>query len=169
MISKLTILFFSAALFAGAQTADQWFNQTAREYIYRNTEEASNLVHRALANYPDDEKLQKLKKLIEEQQEQQQQQQQNQDQNQDQQNQEQSDSSDQQNENQPEQENSEPEQNQEQENEPAEPQEAEQRQPGELSEEEALQLLDAMKQNEQDRRANLHPYLGPPVQVEKDW
>jgi len=26
-----------------------------------------------------------------------------------------------------------------------------------------------MKQDEQDQRANLKPYLGNPVRVEKDW
>lgn len=40
---------------------------------------------------------------------------------------------------------------------------------GEMSEEEAQQLLDAMKQDEQDQRANLKPYLGQPVRVNKDW
>jgi len=44
-----------------------------------------------------------------------------------------------------------------------------QQQAGEMSEEEAQQLLDAMKQDEQDQRANLRPYLGQPVRVNKDW
>ncbi len=43
------------------------------------------------------------------------------------------------------------------------------RQAGEMSEEEARQLLDAMKQDEQDQRMNLKPFLGGPVRVEKDW
>ncbi|HNX53100.1 MAG TPA: VWA domain-containing protein [Pontiellaceae bacterium] len=43
------------------------------------------------------------------------------------------------------------------------------RRAGEMSEEEARQLLDAMKQNEQDQRANLTPFLGGPIRVEKDW
>lgn len=42
-------------------------------------------------------------------------------------------------------------------------------QAGEMSEQEAQQLLDAMKQDEQDQRANLKPFLGGPVRVEKDW
>jgi len=44
-----------------------------------------------------------------------------------------------------------------------------QQQAGEMSEEEAQQLLDAMKQNEKDQRANLRPYLGQPIRVDKDW
>jgi hypothetical protein len=43
------------------------------------------------------------------------------------------------------------------------------KQAGEMSPEEANQLLDAMKQDEQDRRANLKPFLGGPVRVDKDW
>ena len=38
-----------------------------------------------------------------------------------------------------------------------------------MSKEEARQLLDAMKQDEQDQRVNLKPFLGGPVRVEKDW
>ena len=49
------------------------------------------------------------------------------------------------------------------------PQPSRPQQAGEMSEQEAQQLLDAMKQDEQDRRANLKPFLGGPVRVEKDW
>ncbi|MFA5688469.1 MAG: hypothetical protein WC959_04910 [Kiritimatiellales bacterium] len=172
MKRKISILILAAALNSGAETADEWFNKTAREYIYSHTAEASNLVYQALADYPGDEKLLKLKELIEQQQEQQQQ-------NQDQQNNEnqndQSDSSDRtdQQQDQSGQEEQQKEENSQEHEEPAEQNPAKEqpaeRQPGEMSEEEAMQLLDAMKQNEQDRRANLHPYLGPPVRVEKDW
>jgi Ca-activated chloride channel family protein len=55
-------------------------------------------------------------------------------------------------------------QSQDQQQQPAQPKQA-----GEMSEQEAQQLLDAMKQDEQDRRANLKPFLGGPVRVEKDW
>ena len=44
-----------------------------------------------------------------------------------------------------------------------------QQQAGEMSEEEAQQLLDAMKQNEKDQRKKLHPVLGRPIRVDKDW
>jgi len=49
------------------------------------------------------------------------------------------------------------------------PQPSQPQQAGEMSKEEARQLLDAMKQDEQDQRANLKPFLGGPVRVEKDW
>jgi Ca-activated chloride channel family protein len=49
------------------------------------------------------------------------------------------------------------------------PQASQPRQGGEMSKEEAQQLLDAMKQDEQDQRTNLKPFLGGPVRVEKDW
>jgi len=49
------------------------------------------------------------------------------------------------------------------------PQPSQPQQAGEMSKEEARQLLDAMKQDEHDQRANLKPFLGGPVKVEKDW
>ena len=49
------------------------------------------------------------------------------------------------------------------------PQSSQPKQAGEMSKEEARQLLDAMKQDEQDQRVNLKPFLGGPVRVEKDW
>ena len=153
--------------FGSAQTAMELFNPPAKEYIFGNNEVASNLVTQALAKYPDDEKLQKLKELIEQQQEQQDQQ------NQDQQNQDQpdesdpSDSSDQEQQEQDQQQNEQ--QPEEQEPQEAQPSEAQPQQAGEMSEEEAQQLLDAMKQNEKDQRSDLTPYLGQPVRVDKDW
>ncbi len=165
---------------ASAQTAMELFNPAAREYIVGNTAVASNLVSSALTKYPDDEKLQKLKELIEQQQEQQDQNQQNQDQqNQDQQNQDQQ-SQDQQNQNQQDQQQDQSdEQKQQEEQQPSqeeqeqEPQQAQpsqaQQQAGEMSEEEAQQLLDSMKLNEKDQRTDLRPFLGQPVKVDKDW
>jgi len=157
----------------------QLFNPAAKEFIYGNTPVASNLVEQALTKFPDDEKLQKLKKLIEEQkknQDQQKQDQKNKDQNQqdqkqdqkqDQQNQDQQNDQDQ-----PKQDPADsPDQPNpaDQKEPPQDPQPAQPRQAGEMSPEEAQQLLDAMKQDEQDQRANLKPYLGNPVRVEKDW
>jgi hypothetical protein len=162
---------FAVCSVATAQTATELFNPAAREYIYNNTVVASNLVTKALQKFPDDEKLLKLKELIEQQQQQNQQQQdqQNQQSQQDQKNQEQSDSSvpsessDPQKQ-QPEEQQSEEQKPQDQQPAPAQPQQA-----GEMSEEEAKQLLDAMKQNEKDQRQDLRPYLGPPVRVRKNW
>ncbi|MFA7256316.1 MAG: hypothetical protein WC047_01895 [Kiritimatiellales bacterium] len=167
-------------LSASAQTAMQLFNPAAKEYIYGNTPVASNLVEQALIKHPDDEKLLKLKKLIEEQKQNQNQQNQNQDQKQDQpknqdqknqdqqkdqKNQDKQNDQDQQKQNQAQdQKQKDPQQSQNQQQQPAQPKQA-----GEMSPEEAQQLLDAMKQDEQDQRANLTPYLGAPVRVEKDW
>ncbi len=38
-----------------------------------------------------------------------------------------------------------------------------------MSEDEAEQLLDAMRQEEQNKRLQLHPVMGAPVKVDKDW
>ncbi|MBC8206807.1 MAG: hypothetical protein H8E68_06615 [Kiritimatiellaeota bacterium] len=165
----ITVLIFLCG-FASAQTATELFNPAAREYIFGNTPVASNLVTQALAKYPDDEKLQKLKELIEQQQQDQQQQdQQNQhQQDQDQQNQDQKNQQNQDQQNQQNQQNQD-QQNQEQEPQEAQPSPAQPQQAGEMSEEEAQQLLDAMKLNEKDQRQDLRPYLGQPVRVDKDW
>ncbi len=168
---------------ASAQTATTRFNPAAREYIVGNTAAASNLVTSALMEYPDDEKLQKLKELIEQQQEQQDQQnqdqqnqdqqnqdQQNQDQqNQDQQNQDQQDQDQQQDPSDEKQEENQSQDSEQQDPQEAQPSEAQPQQAGEMSEEEAQQLLDSMKQNEKDQRSDLRPYLGQPVRVDKDW
>lgn len=156
-----TVLFAAGSLYG--ETARELFNPPAREYIVGNTAAASNLVTQALQKYPDDEKLLKLKELID----QQQQQQQNQNQkDQQQQNQEQQpDPSDQTD--QPDDPTDQPD--------PAEqpPEQEQPQQPprpaGEMTPEEAEQLLDAMRQNEQDKRTDLRPFLGQPVRVEKDW
>jgi len=41
--------------------------------------------------------------------------------------------------------------------------------PEDMTPEEAEMLLDALKQQEQSQRDRLHPFLGRPVPVEKDW
>jgi ABC-type Zn2+ transport system substrate-binding protein/surface adhesin len=145
-----------------AQTAMQLFNPAAKEFIYGNTPVASNLVEQALTHYPDNEKLLKLKKLIEEQKQNQKQDQQKQKQDQQKQDQQQKDQN--QKDKQQEQDKKDQADQQKDQQQPAQPKQA-----GEMSPEEAQQLLDAMKQDEQDQRANLKPYLGNPVRVEKDW
>ncbi len=167
------LMFVALGSIASAQTAMQLFNPAAKEYIYGNTPVASNLVEQALMKFPDDEKLRRLKKLIEEQkqkQDQQKQDQQNKDQNQkdqkqDQKNQNQQDQQKKQNEDQKQDQADQKQKPDQQQNQ----QSAQPKQAGEMSPEEAQQLLDAMKQDEQDRRANLKPYLGGPVRVDKDW
>lgn len=175
------ILSILIALFLGSTAVAQkavrpLFNPAAKEYIHGNTPVASNLVHQALRKFPESTELQKLKELIEQQQEQKdQQQQQDQQDQQDQKDQE--DQKDQDNEDpsdskdSDEQKDSEPEKPDEpdQEDPQEQPTSAPPRKAGEMTEEEAQQLLDAMKQNEKDQRADLRPYLGQPVRVDKDW
>jgi outer membrane biosynthesis protein TonB len=142
---------------ASAQTVEQLFNPAAREYIYGNTSVASNLVEQALLKFPESEKLQKLKELIDQQNEKKQK---NQPQNRNQPPDNPSDSSEKQNPQNPP-----PDPNKK----PPEQQQNQQPPAGGMSPAEAQQLLDAMKQNERAQRADLRPYLGPPVPVEKDW
>jgi len=187
----LYIIFSITAASASAQTAMELFNPAAREYIVGNNTTASNLVFQALEKYPADEKLLKLKELIEQQQQQDQQQQQeeqdqqNQDKkNQDQQQRENQENQDQQNQDrereQNEQQQQDPDQQQQEEQEQADEQ-AQQAQPsqprqaGQMSEEEAKQLLDAMKLNEKDLRDALRKMMEQSqpnrnrIPVQKDW
>jgi Mg-chelatase subunit ChlI len=173
------LMFVALSSMASAQTAMQLFNPAAKEYIYGNTQVASNLVAQALMKFPGDEKLKDLKKLIEEQkqkQDQPKQNQQNKDQNQKDQKQDQDKNKDQKSQDQQDQQKKQNEdQKQDQADQKQKPDQQQNQQPaqpkqaGEMSPEEAQQLLDAMKQDEQDRRANLKPYLGGPVRVDKDW
>lgn len=150
---------------ASAQTATQLFNPPAKEYIYGNTPVASNLVAEALEKFPQDEKLLNLKKLIEEQQQKQDQQ------KQDQQNQQKDDQNDKKDQKQDQQQDQQQQEDQKKSSDQKQDQQqpAQPKQAGEMSPEEAQQLLDAMKQDEQDQRTNLKPFLGGPVRVEKDW
>lgn len=156
-------------------------------------EQASGLFEQALTLQPGDpdarqnlERALNLKERLEQQKKEQEKQQQNKDQQeqdqsdrqkQDQQQNGQDDKKDQQQgqqkQNQNEQENQQQSSNHPEQSEQKQPDDSEAsaqpRQPGEMSREEAQQLLDAMKQNEQDQRTNLTPFLGGPVQVEKDW
>ena len=129
-----------------------YFHPAASLFIHGDTTSASNLVARGLSLYPEDGKLLRLKELLEQQQEQQQNeddQQQSQDQQQDDQQEDQQDQQDQQ---------------QDQQCQQPEPPSAE-----EMSADEAEQLLDAMRQEEQNKRLQLHPVMGVPLNVEKDW
>ena len=197
LLSALCAFVFFLPARASAQTPTELFNPPAKEYILGNTPVASNLVTQALAKYPDDEKLQKLKKLIEQQQQQNKDQKnkdkQNQDQkkqdqkkqdqkNQDQKKQDQKNKDkqkqdkqkqdqkkqDQKNQDQKKQDQKNKDQ-QEQKPQEAQPSPAQPQQAGQMSEEEAQQLLDAMKLNEKDQRTDLRPFLGQPVRVDKDW
>jgi len=166
---------------AAAEDADQLFNPAAKEYIYGHLPVASNLVYEALNKFPNDENLQKLKKLIEEQQQKDQQKQEQDQKDQDKQDQDkkdqnkqdqqQKDQQKQDQQNQQDQDQSEQSDQTDQANQnKEEPQPAQPQQAGEMSPQEAQQLLDAMKQNEKDQRSSLRLYyLGQPIRVDKDW
>jgi outer membrane biosynthesis protein TonB len=163
MKKRATILMLTglavAAVAANPEADSTYFHPAASFFIQGNTAGASNLVARGLAEFPDDGKLKRLKELLENKQQQDQQkndQQQDQEQQDQQQDQEQQD----QNQNDPQQD---PADQQDQQQQP-EPQRAEQ-----MSQDEAERLLDAMKQEEKNKRLELHPVMGRPVQVDKDW
>ncbi|VGO17858.1 hypothetical protein PDESU_06460 [Pontiella desulfatans] len=182
MKTLATILFLAVALPALAQTTNDvadidstYFHPAASMYIHGDTASASNLVVQGLAHYPENGKLLRLKELIDQQQEQNQDQddqQQNQDQqNEQDQNQDQQQDQDQQNQdeqqNEQDQQQNQDQQQQDQQQDPQQQQEpprAEQ-----MSQDEAERLLDAMKQEEENKRLQLHPVLGAPVKVDKDW
>ncbi len=129
-----------------------YFHPAASHYIHGDATSASNLVTKGLSLFPKDGKLLRLKELLDQQQEQQQNE--NQDQSQDQDKpQDQKDQQEQQQD-----------QQEDQQQEQPEPPSAE-----EMSEDEAKQLLDAMRQEEQNKRLQLHPVMGAPVKVDKDW
>ena len=147
-----------------------YFHPAASLYIQGNMDGASNLVERGLAAFPDDGKLKRLKELLENQQ---QEEQQDQDQQDQQQNEDEEQEQEQQDQNQDEQEQDQDEQEQQdqqqneseqQDQQQPEPQRAEQ-----MSQDEAERLLDAMKQEEKNKRLELHPVMGRPVKVDKDW
>lgn len=163
MKKRATILLFTGlavAAFADNPAVDStYFHPAASLYIKGDITAASNLVTRGLTDFPDDGKLKRLKELIEQQQ--QNEQNQDQDQQQDQKEQDQNEQDEeQQQQNEPDHEQQDPTDQQQQ----PEPQRAEQ-----MSEDEAERLLDAMKQEEKNKRLELHPVMGRPVQVDKDW
>ena len=152
-----------AALADNLESDSAYFHPAASLFIQGNTAGASNLVARGLAEFPDDGKLKRLKELLENQD--QDQDQQNQDQEQDQQNQDQDQDQEQdQQEQDQEQDQQEQDQNDQQQQQQPEPQRAEQ-----MSQDEAERLLDAMKQEEKNKRLELQPVMGRPVNVDKDW
>lgn len=150
LVSIFILSLIATSVFSDSDESDaQYFHPAASLYIQGDSAGASNLVVKGLSLYPDDGKLKRLKELLDQQQEQKDQEK-NQEQNNEQQNQE-------------DQNQSEPNEQQEKQP-PPEQQSAEQ-----MSEDEAKQLLDAMRQEEQNKRRQLHPVLGAPVKVDKDW
>jgi outer membrane biosynthesis protein TonB len=159
MKKRATILILTglavAAVADDLEYDSAYFHPAASLYIQGNMAGASNLVARGLAEFPDDGKLKRLKELLENQQEDQQKQDQEQQEDQEQ-DQKQQDQEAQDQEPQDQQQNDQQQQ--------PEPQRAEQ-----MSQDEAERLLDAMKQEEKNKRLELHPVMGRPVNVDKDW
>ena len=162
----LGIFVVSSPVFSEEEEIDAtYFHPAASDYIQGNSSSASNLVAQGLTLFPEDKKLLRLKKLLDQQQEQEQEQK-----NQEQQNQEQQEQQDQEKnkEKEPQQED-----NEQQKDPPQEDQQAEESPPTntaeEMSQDEAEQLLDAMRQEEKNKRLQLHPVMGTPVKVDKDW
>lgn len=149
------ILLIGTLLGTSAARADEtdidatYFHPAASHYIHGDSTSASNLVAKGLSLFPEDGKLKRLKELLEQQQEQQpNEQNQDQEQQQDQQ---------------------QNEQNQDQDQPQDQPQQPEPPSAEQMSADEAEQLLDAMRQEEQNKRLQLHPVMGAPVRVDKDW
>ncbi len=159
----LSILFLSLATMSIlANTAErdaEFFHPAANLYIQGEASSSSNLVAKGLSIYPKDGKLLRLQELLEKQQEQEQQQK-----DQQQENQEKNKAQNEPPKNQEEQENQNPPEPSEEPQQPPEPKAAEQ-----MTADEAKQLLDAMRQEEKNKRMRLQPILGKPVNVDKDW
>lgn len=154
-MKNILLLFFISfvAVSLQAQSADDFFHQSAQAYIHSDLQTAKQLVLEGLNRYPNDPKLNELKDKLEE--EEQNQQQQNQ--NQQNQNQDQEQEQEQQNQQQDQQQNEEDEQeqqNQQQEgqneSEPKEPEEGEAVQSKEISKEDAEKILKALAQKEKE-------------------
>jgi len=148
-----------AALADNPEVDSTYFHPAASLYIHGDTVAASNLVEQGLAVFPDDGKLKRLKELLEKQQQQDKNEQDKNQQDQEKQDQQQDQPTDPQD-----QEPSERNEDQADQQEQPEPQRAEQ-----MNQDEAERLLDAMKQEEKNKRLDLHPVMGRPVNVDKDW
>lgn len=146
----------------GGADAEALFHPAARDYIVGLIDEAEKKVDDALRQFPDDRRLLRLKELIE----QQRQQEQQPDSQPDPADPSPSDSAEPHEPSEPEDPEGAPD-----EVSPPEPSEqmAEPEEATSWDKEEALRILDAMRQNEQDQRRDLRPVLGPPERVEKDW
>ncbi len=172
----IPILILGCTLNGLAELADSdatYFHPAASLYIHGDSSNSSNLVAKGLSIFPEDGKLLRLKELLDQQQEQQQEQD-NQDQQQDDQQQEQDDQQDPQQDDQQQEQDDQQDQQEEQENQQEDQNQEQQEQPEppraeQMSQDEAERLLDAMKQEEETKRLQLHPVMGAPIKVDKDW
>ncbi len=150
-----------------------YFHPAASLYIQGDTTSASNLVAKGLSIYPDNGKLKRLKELLEKQQKQDQKDkdnQQNKDKDKDKDKDKKKQDQDQDKKKDDKKQDQDKKQNQ-QENKDQQQQQPPEPQPSteQMSKDEAEQLLDAMRQEEQNKRMQLHPVFGAPVKVDKDW
>lgn len=178
-----TILMLALAAAAYAQNGEvdvdaTYFHPAASLYIHGDSQSSSNLVAQGLAQFPDDGKLLRLKELLDKQQQKNQDNKDNQqDQNKDQkdQNKDQQKQQDQNKDQQQQDQNKDQQQKQQDQNQDQQQQDEQQEQQAEppraeqMSQDEAKRLLDAMKQEEENKRLQLHPVMGAPVKVDKDW
>jgi Ca-activated chloride channel family protein len=146
ILASLNLLLLATPA-ANAQTADDFFNGGAQFYISNNIPAALEKTESGLKLYPNDEKLQKLEKLLKQRQQSQQNQKQNQSQQQQSQQQKNQQQQNQANQNQ----NSRQQQNaQQQQSQSAREKSGEEKEQGNaMSPQEAKQLLDAQKGDEQ--------------------
>ena len=173
-MNSYTLIFMLIPFLSLANVDHDYFHPAASAFIHGETTTASNRVELGLQRYPNEPKLMQLKKLIEQQEHQEQQEQQEQQpdsedpsQNQQDQSQESDSSQQQMDTNDP----SEPS--------PETPSQSDERmtsesspsmpQAEEMSPEEAQRLLDAMRQDEENKRSQLKPIMGAPFNVERDW
>jgi hypothetical protein len=189
----LTMAFFVISMNGFGQTANEFFNKAANEYIYQGDEVALNTIGAGLSIHPNDQPLTNLKEKIEKEKEQQEQKQ-NQEQEQQEQQEQQEEQEEQQNQEQQEQQNQEQEQQEQEESDDAEKkdqseqaQEQETEEEGEemeqppqsrsekleelnLTEEKARMILEAMKNNEiQYIQQNKRKATKKPDSNKPDW
>jgi len=162
-------------------TPKDYFNRGSAQFIKGHRDEALAEVNSGLQLYPDDYYLQALKKAIEENKQQQQNQdqqkkdQQKKDQDQKDQDKKDQDQKKQDQANQDKQEEDQKKDQEKQDQKDEQKQDKDQEQQAEpvkaedMTKEEAMQLLDALKQQEQADREKIRVSVGAPVPVEKDW
>lgn len=166
------------SLSAGQSTADDYFNQAAKEYVKADRLTALRTLDKGLREFPQDPKLRKLAEELlknEQQKQQQQQQQQQEQQKQEQQQQEQQRNEQQQTE----QEQASQQENAQEKEEREREQRAEdsdrnddgKRKPEGMSQRDAERMLDALERREQDVQEQVRAKLRPArrVRIEKDW
>ena len=175
-MNRYALIFILSPLLSLANIDHDYFHPAASAFIHGESTAASNRVERGLQRYPNDPKLTRLKNLLKQQQQEQQEQQeqQNQDEPSENQNQDSQDSTQE----------TDPSQNQSDANDqpetppdtPSQPEENDSEttpqpmpQAEEMSPDEAQRLLDAMRQDEENKRSQLRPIMGTPFNVERDW